>query len=283
VRADDFFEDTTRLSYGMEVPTREFKHGLARALRAGPVAGTSDAEAAVALARLVHDELELYGTSGGDTLTEADMREALLALRALLARLDLSFEPEFRDFSTFRNFWLRRGARNSWQARRDLLAELFEPVHDALAELESAALRSSLATPVSPRGRTGWSRVDEEITELRRHFQSARSAQDHRNIGNDCVAVLEALSQSAYDPQRHLPAGAEEPPVAKTKERLERVIEVELEGPENVELRRLARATIEMAQAVKHRPTQSRRNAGIAADSVIQLANLLRRICEPER
>ncbi|GAB2656159.1 hypothetical protein ABI214_07965 [Prescottella soli] len=61
-----------------------------------------------------------------------------------------------------------------------------------------------------------------------------------------------------------------EPPVASTKIRLERYIEVELVGSDNAELRKLTRATIEVAQAVKHwRSTISRTESGIAADAVI--------------
>jgi hypothetical protein len=39
---------------------------------------------------------------------------------------------------------------------------------------------------------------------------------------------------------------------------------------------------IEMAQEVKHRSTRNRREAGIAADSVILLANILRRLDEED-
>jgi len=36
-----------------------------------------------------------------------------------------------------------------------------------------------------------------------------------------------------------------------------------------------------MAQAVKHRPSTTRRDAGIGADAVILLVNMLRRLAEP--
>lgn len=98
-------------------------------------------------------------------------------------------------------------------------------------------------------------------------------------MGNDCVAILEALSATVYDHSKHQRGDDPEPPVASTKVRLERYVEVELAGAENAELRKLARATIELAQAVKHRrATVSRFEAGIAADAVILLANMLRRI-----
>jgi hypothetical protein len=45
-------------------------------------------------------------------------------------------------------------------------------------------------------------------------------------------------------------------------------------------LRRLVNAAIELAHKVKHHPTPTRQQAGIAADTVIMLANILRRLQE---
>jgi hypothetical protein len=176
---------------------------------------------------------------------------------------------------------VENGAYGSWQARRDLLSKLFDPLHDQLADMELATLESPLVDPISPHARTGWSAVDTEISELRRHFSSARTPQDYRAVGLDCVAVTEALSAQVYDPRRHLRTGEEEPPVAKTKQRIERFIEDSAPGPDNAALRKLARAALEYAQQVKHSDTPTRREAGIAADAVIQLANILRRLDEP--
>jgi hypothetical protein len=90
------------------------------------------------------------------------------------------------------------------------------------------------------------------------------------------------LSSTVYDPARHLRDGEEEPPVANTKQRLDRVIENDLSGSDNAALRKVARAVIELAQQVKHSGTPTRLEAGIAADAVIQLANFMRRLAEPE-
>lgn len=126
--------------------------------------------------------------------------------------------------------------------------------------------------------RTGWHEVDKEISELRRHFQGARTAQDYRSVGLDCVAVTESLSAQVYDQAKHLREGEEEPPIANTKQRLERFVEDAIPGPDDAKLRKLARATIDFAQHVKHGKTPTRREAGIAADAVIQLANILRHL-----
>lgn len=83
-----------------------------------------------------------------------------------------------------------------------------------------------------------------------------------------------------YDPAVHLRPGEDEPPVAKTKQRLDRYIDDALTGPDNAPLRRLAKAAVEVAQQVKHSGDPTRREAGIAADAVILLANMLRRLAE---
>lgn len=115
---------------------------------------------------------------------------------------------------------------------------------------------------------------------FRRHFRAARTPQDYRAVGNDCVHLTEALSRKVYVHAQHTPAGEDEPPVAKTKVRLDRYIAARLPRSENAEMRKYARATIELAQAVKHRGAPTRTEAGVVADAVIALANMLRRLAE---
>ena len=252
-------------------------------LRRHPLAEQTDVEVGVGLARLVHDELQAYGTGGGQVMDDEQVGLAIQALQAVTRRLGIDdLNVPFRDFTSFRSWWIRRGASGGggWQARRDLLSEVFDSLHDRLAHMELAALESSLADPISPHPRTGWSAVDTEIGELRRHFNSARTPQDYRNVGNDCVAVTEMLSAQVYDPKWHLRGGEEEPPVAKTKLRIERFIDDAAPGSDNAALRKLARAAIEYAQHVKHSETPTRTEAGVAADAVILLANILRRLAE---
>jgi hypothetical protein len=281
MRPDEFFKAVPD-ALGWGPRTREVDHDLLVSLRRGPAAGKDDLEVGVALARLVHDDLEAYGTGGGEQLSEAEMRDALLALHAVAKRVGLGeLQIPFRDYASFRSYWLRNDAYGSWQARRDILNGIFDPIHDQLIEVESVSITSSLAQPVSPRGRTGWAKVDEELAEMRRHFEMARTPQDYRNVGNDATMVTEALSRQVYDPVKHLRAGEDEPAVGKTKQRLERFVEDALPGRDTAALRRLVRASIEAAQEVKHSDTPTRRDAGVAADSVILLANLLRRLDEP--
>lgn len=281
MKEEDFYIETKSSfgDWGQTTTTREFNTELLDAIIQGPIPGHPDIEVAVALAHLAHDEYELYGTSGS-ALNNADSVLLTRALLRVLKRLGVAtFEMPFRDFESFRKYWRRNDGHGSWQARRDMIERIFEPLHELLDQRETASMSWTLATPISPRPVTGWPRVDEEIAELRRHFNAATSQQDYSNLGNDCIAVLEALSAVVYIHSKHGEAGKDEPSVASTKARFDRFIEVELQGSENSYLRKLARASIELAQAVKHRrDTATRRDAGIAADSVILVANMFRRL-----
>ncbi len=280
MRPDEFFIEDEEPSGLFGGSTRRLDVDLVETLRRQPDPDHDDVEIAVPLARLIHDDLERFGTGGGEELTEQQMR---LALRAVVDRLGIeNFDVPFRDYGTFKSWWLKNEGYGNWQARRDLLSGIFDPLHDELAEREEKAIQSSLVDPISTRPRTGWAAVDAEISELRRHFGRAATPQDYRNVGQDCVAVSEALSRHVFDPTGHVRVGEEEPPVSNTKRRLERFIEDAAPGADNAALRKLARAVIEFAQHVKHSETPTRREAGIAADGIIQLANLLRRLDEDE-
>lgn len=71
-----------------------------------------------------------------------------------------------------------------------------------------------------------------------------------------------------YDHAAHPPEGEDEPPVAQTKTRFDRYIAARLPGSGNAAPPKFARASIELAQAVKHSGTPTRTEAGILADAV---------------
>ncbi|ROR55443.1 hypothetical protein EDD41_2717 [Luteococcus japonicus] len=260
-------------------PIQEFKVHQAEALRHEPLLDVADEEAAGTLLRVVHSDLIGLGTNGPVKLWRGgELATAQKALVAVLWRLGFELNIPWRDADGFRDYWAAQGCSGSWQARRLLVRQVLDPAFDFLDGLEESRIRDELTTGVTSRQSLGWPAVDAEIAGLRQRFQTARSAQDYRDVGNRCVAVVEALSAAVYDPSKHLRDGETEPPVAKSKQRLERYVEGSLAGKENLEVRGLATKVINLAQAVKHASTPSRRDAGIAADSVILLVNILRRV-----
>lgn len=262
------------------VTGRKLNRKLIEAVRTNHASDIDDLEAASALLRFVWDELQKYGTDSGQTLQNDEIAELQRSLQAVLNRLGITFSFPWRDFEGFKTYWIKEGASGSWQARREILTNLLMPVLDELEAMEYQQSRSDLAQAISPLKTLGWREVDEEIHELRKRFSTASSRQDYRDVGNRCVAVLEALSRTVYNPEKHVREGEEILPAEKSKLRLERVVEDSLGGKENEKLRGLSKKVIELAHSVKHSPAPSRRSAGICADSVILLANILRRVDE---
>lgn len=73
----------------------------------------------------------------------------------MTTRVGVPLKVPFRDFTRFRSYWMRNGARGSWQARRDILDELFEPARAKLVQIEARPLDArlsaeSLADPKDP-------------------------------------------------------------------------------------------------------------------------------------
>ncbi|WP_037306983.1 hypothetical protein [Amycolatopsis orientalis] len=60
------------------------------ASRGGPLDDHDDVDAAVGLARLVHDALERFGTGGGVELDEQEIRVALIVLNAAIRRFGIT-------------------------------------------------------------------------------------------------------------------------------------------------------------------------------------------------
>jgi hypothetical protein len=97
-------------------------------LRAAPDPDHSDVDVAVALMDLVHDDLMRSGTAGNEALSDADMRTATRTLAAVTKRCGHPFNLPFRDHSGWKTWWVRNGAYGSWQARRELLSDLFDEI-----------------------------------------------------------------------------------------------------------------------------------------------------------
>lgn len=247
-------------------------------LCAGPSA--DDLSAGLALVALLRSEYLASGTDGTQQLLDAEVIELQRAARVVLKRLGVQLDVPWRGHSGFKTYWVANDGRNSWQARRNMVADVFDPVQDQLDSLgdQQATGGSDLVEPATEHTQLGWPKVDVELEHLRTAFRRARSELEYREVGLACVGVLETLSAVAYDDAAHGASGEAEPPVANTRDRLGAVAE-QVEGKE---LRKLVRAAIELSQALKHSTTRTRTEAGIAADTVLLVAHMVRRLTRPD-
>ena len=164
---------------------------------------------------------------------------------------------------------------HSYTAHRASLSALYEPVYEALDALEW----ERLVEPVAGRP-TGCIELDNRMAELREAYAAARSADEHKAIGLRSGAILQSLGLQMFDPERHLPPGATVPSRDDAKRRIGFYVTFVTRGrgARYAEIRKLAEAAVRLSEAVKHAPTPSRIDAGIAADATIQVVNLVRRL-----
>lgn len=282
MRIDDFFIEVPDSGNAWAAPEGTktvLDADLMLQLASGTVADDEYLETAVSLTRLVRREYEWYGTAGENVvISDDESRDVLRTLRQVLQRQGIEFKPPWRDFSSFRGYWMTEGGYGSWQARRDIIETWFRPVQDVLADAEDRSFVGELTGGISPHKELGWSDVDDHIAQLRHRFRSASTAVDYKDVGNRCVGVLEALSAHVYDPAIHCPPGQKAPPTDKTDVRIGAFIDQRLPGKSNEELRGLVKKASALSHKMKHSGRADRTTTGVAADAVILLANILRRL-----
>jgi hypothetical protein len=244
----------------------------------------SDVDAMDGVVRLLRREIENYSSRGWSHLTGQDLEALNRAYRVLSARIGVESQRlPFRDWTEYER-WRRR---ENWAHLEQIEAiytedgywdDFFGQLEGHILDALEASWTHDLIQTVSPHKETGWALVDSEIGELRRKFATARTASDHSAIGLQSVRVLEQLATVAYVQDVHGRFADGEPTKGETKKRFDAIIAAHATGKENELLRKTAKSVVELAQQVKHRHTPSREDAGIAADSVIVLVNLIRRL-----
>jgi hypothetical protein len=260
----------------------EFILGFGQTAGGEEFEGASLADIAHAIVKAFHSQLEWFATSGQGVVEDFTVHFELFhrACVKACARAGASFpDLDFSSPEDFRQFWKRNDMSGSYALRRQYLEGVFGELERELLKKKRLNWTDSLASPITPRGRTDWPEVDAEVEELKRKFGVATSSQDYSGIGQACVRIQEAAIDAAFNPATHMPSSGEPiPSRAMTKRRVDLILSSNHSGSESELLRKLVRSAIEFAQDTKHRTTPNRRDAGIAADATILVVNLLRRI-----
>ncbi|MGQ0482027.1 MAG: abortive infection family protein [Pseudonocardia sp.] len=136
MRAADFFKDGDLAPW--DTATSVLDDATVDKLRRAPLDETGDVSACLGLLELAQEELEAYGTGGGERLDDQQIGLVIQALEAVTKRLGIPVELPFRDFRRFKSYWIKQGASGGggWQARRDLIEELLEPTRRKLLRID---------------------------------------------------------------------------------------------------------------------------------------------------
>lgn len=259
---DDFFDEDLDLE----------------AIRRGR-ADISDAEVAERLVDQVSALMVAVATGGPPikAVNTGYVRE-YRALAAVLGRLGIDNPNPYGDLWRWYGRWSDE-TLPTYASRRVFIAEMYAPVRDAV-EARDAAQEVAEASAEGP---TGWAEVDAKMATLRRRLREAEEADDFKAVGLQCAEVLQAVGRAAFDAPRHLPEGEEEPHANAVNARIGYFMSAVASGERFEHVRRLGRSAWAQAQAVKHRDSPNRTDAGIAADAAALFVAIIRRLADEDR
>ncbi len=148
--------------------------------------------------------------------------------------------------------------------RRAFVAELYSPL--------ISAIRSARVAIIEP---TGWARVDRAVTEARERLPRARTEEQFQAIGLMCREILISLAQEVFDPLRHSTEPGVKVSATDFKRMIEAFISVDMAGSAAEELRRLARATFDLALRLQHQRTAAFRDAAVCVEATSAVVNII--------
>ena len=122
---------------------------------------------------------------------------------------------------------------------------------------------------------TGWTRVDRNVTEVRKRLETATTEEHFQTAGLLCRETLISLAQAVFDPQLHPTLDGVTASDTDAKRMLEAYIAVAFSGSEHEHTRRYARAACDLAVHLQHRRTASFRQAAACTEATTSVVNLI--------
>lgn len=100
---------------------------------------------------------------------------------------------------------------------------------------------------------TGWDKVNRQIGEARKRLAEASMVEHYQGVGHICREVIISLGQTVYDESRHKTTDDTIPSSTDAKRMIEAYVAIELKGSHHEELRRLSKATWDLAVNLQHK------------------------------
>ncbi len=176
--------------------------------------------------------------------------------------------------NTFKDLWewygrWSDGSLSTYQSRRAFLSEMFTPIIETIKGMKSASVNPVFEEP------TGWNRVDRSMGEIKLRLAQATTEEQYQGIGLLARETLISLAQAVYDPDLHQPTDGIVPSKTDAKRMLDSYISSVLPAKSNENVRRHAKASLDLANDLTHRRTADFRLAALCAESINAVVNIL--------
>lgn len=174
----------------------------------------------------------------------------------------------FKDLWQWYGRW-SDGSLPQWKDRRVFIAKLFDPVIETVSAMKTHNITPIFEDP------TGWFRVDRSIGEIKLRLVQAQTEEQFQAIGLLARETLISVAQTVYDENLHHTVDGVHPSKTDAKRMLEAFISYALPGKSNENIRRHAKASLDLANDLTHRRTADFRLAALCAESTNAVVNIL--------
>jgi hypothetical protein len=155
----------------------------------------------------------------------------------------------------------------SYSERRRFIGEMYEPIIKRVLNVSEST--------VTVREPTGWERVDRAVDKARIRMENACHEEDYQTVGLLCREVLISLGQAVYDPAFHESPDGVVPSTTDAGRMIEAFINQSVSGSTNENIRRYARAALQLAIELQHKRTADFRNAALCLEATSSTANIV--------
>lgn len=151
--------------------------------------------------------------------------------------------------------------------KKQYLDAIFKPLFRRL-------ITYPMPTLANPRGATGWERVDRGLGKLHRSLATAHDEEDFQAIGLTCREVLISVGQAVYDRNVHGTVDGVFPTQTDGARMIEAFINHVATGESNANLRRHAKASMNLAVELQHKRTADFKAAALCLEATVTVANI---------
>ncbi|WP_417549059.1 hypothetical protein [Methylophaga sp.] len=174
----------------------------------------------------------------------------------------------FKDLWEWYGKW-SDGSLPTYQSRRAFVSNMFSTIIETIKGMKTASINPLFEEP------TGWNRVDRSMGEIKLRLAQASSEEQFQGIGLLARETLISLAQAVYVSELHPSTDGTVLSKTDAKRMLEAYISYVLPGKSNENIRRHAKASLDLANDLIHRRTADFRLAALSAESTNAVVNIL--------
>lgn len=183
-------------------------------------------------------------------------------------------ERNIKNTNPFKDLWewygkWSSGELPSYQSRRVFISEMYGPLIEAVKQSKTKPINPVFEEP------TGWARVDRGMGEIKLRLVQATTEEQFQAIGFLCRETLISLAQVVFIEEKHHTLDGVKPSPTDAKRMLEAYLNGELPGKQNENIRRHAKASLDLGNELTHRRTAEFRLAAMCAEATNSVVNIV--------